>query len=83
MYHAIPSPFDPVATWIAAQRRVATAIAASLLVWALPAGADPLPGGTLDPDSIPQYEAPLIVPPAMPRSATISKRRSVKTSRWR
>jgi FtsP/CotA-like multicopper oxidase with cupredoxin domain len=79
MYHAIPSPSEPVATWIAARRRIATAIAASLLVWALPAGADPLPGGTLDPDSIPQYESPLIVPPAMPRSATIPQRGGKKT----
>src|SRR5690348_18035822 len=30
--------------------------------------ADPVPGGTLDPNSIPKYVTPLFVLPAMPRS---------------
>jgi FtsP/CotA-like multicopper oxidase with cupredoxin domain len=30
------------------------------------AAADPVPGGSLDPTAIPKYQAPLIVPPAMP-----------------
>jgi spore coat protein A len=30
------------------------------------ASAEPLPGGSLDPTSIPKYVAPLVVPPAMP-----------------
>ncbi len=33
--------------------------------------AQPLPGGTLDPTSIPKYEAPLVIPPAMPRTAVL------------
>ena len=28
-----------------------------------------IPGGTLDPASIPKYAAPLVIPPAMPISA--------------
>jgi FtsP/CotA-like multicopper oxidase with cupredoxin domain len=31
----------------------------------------PLPGGTLDPRSLPQFETPLLVPPVMPRSGRI------------
>ncbi len=30
-----------------------------------------LPGGTLDPTTIPKYVAPLVIPPAMPRTSTI------------
>lgn len=30
--------------------------------------ADPLPGGTLDPASIPKYQEKLVIPPAMPRA---------------
>src|ERR1043166_6887291 len=36
---------------------------------AMPAG--PIPGGTLDPRSIPKFQMPLLIPPAMPRSADI------------
>jgi FtsP/CotA-like multicopper oxidase with cupredoxin domain len=32
-----------------------------------------LPGGTLDPSSIPKYQAPLVIPPAMPRTAKIPR----------
>jgi spore coat protein A, manganese oxidase len=35
-----------------------------------PAWADPLPGGSLDPASIPKYVTPLVVPPAMPPVTT-------------
>ncbi len=34
------------------------------------AAAGPVPGGTLDPTSIPKYEEPLIIPPQMPQSGT-------------
>ena len=34
------------------------------------ASAAPVPGGTLDPTSIPKYEAPLVIPPVMPKSGT-------------
>jgi FtsP/CotA-like multicopper oxidase with cupredoxin domain len=30
-----------------------------------------LPGGTLDPTAIPKYGAPLVIPPAMPRTSTL------------
>src|SRR5438477_7797174 len=33
------------------------------------ASAEPVPGGTLDPNSVPKYVAPLFVLPAMPRSS--------------
>jgi spore coat protein A len=35
--------------------------------WAGRVFADPLPGGSLDPTTIPKYQLPLIIPPAMPR----------------
>ncbi|MHC4165802.1 MAG: hypothetical protein ACYSWQ_02465 [Planctomycetota bacterium] len=31
-----------------------------------------VPGGTLDPTSIPKYESPLIIPPAMPQTSEIT-----------
>src|SRR5436190_22117788 len=39
--------------------------------WARTARPLALPGGTLDPASIPKYVQPLVVPPAMPRTGTI------------
>ena len=33
-----------------------------------PALADPVPGGTLDPTTIPKYVIPLVIPPVMPKS---------------
>ena len=30
-----------------------------------------IPGGTLDPDSVTKYATPMLVPPVMPRAATI------------
>ncbi|HET9325007.1 MAG TPA: multicopper oxidase domain-containing protein, partial [Gaiellaceae bacterium] len=32
----------------------------------------PIPGGTLDPLSIPKYQTPLLIPPVMPKAATIT-----------
>jgi hypothetical protein len=32
-----------------------------------------LPGGTLDPDTIPKYVDPLVIPPAMPKTSTEGK----------
>jgi spore coat protein A, manganese oxidase len=37
--------------------------------------AEALPGGTLDPNAIEKYAAPLVVPPAMPRTAKLSRSR--------
>ena len=42
---------------------------ASLFVLTSAALADPLPGGSLDPTTIAKYQEPLVIPPAMPRSA--------------
>jgi len=41
--------------------------------WRMPASAAaaPLPGGSLDPTTIPKYVAPLVIPPAMPRVTTL------------
>ncbi len=40
--------------------------------WSVPeAFAAPLPGGTLDPTTIPKYVQPLVIPPAMPRTTTL------------
>ncbi len=33
-----------------------------------------IPGGTLDPLSIPKYQNPLLIPPAMPKAGSINKR---------
>ncbi len=40
------------------------------LLLASAAAADSLPVGTIDPDSIPKYQEPLVIPPAMPLSGT-------------
>jgi spore coat protein A len=52
--------------------RLAAALtsSASVLLGAWPARAQPLPGGSLDPTTIPKYVTPLVVPPAMPRSTS-------------
>jgi FtsP/CotA-like multicopper oxidase with cupredoxin domain len=51
---------------------ILAAIAASRLVATpVPAAADALPGGTLDPTRIPKYLSPLVIPPAMPRTSVI------------
>ncbi len=46
---------------------------AGLILWRFGATgralAVPIPGGTLDPTSIPKYATPLVIPPAMPRTA--------------
>lgn len=44
------------------------ALAFALALTAAPAGAVPLPGGSLDPTTIPKYTEPLVIPPAMPRT---------------
>jgi len=36
--------------------------------------AQPIPGGTLPPGSIPKYVTPLVVPPAMPKTGTLIQR---------
>lgn len=39
-----------------------------LLQGTIPAWAEPVPGGTLDPTTIPKYVTPLVIPPEMPKS---------------
>jgi spore coat protein A, manganese oxidase len=36
--------------------------------------AAPIPGGTLDPLTVPKYQTPLLIPPVMPRAGTIPMR---------
>ena len=51
-----------------------------LAVTSAPAGAAPLPGGSLDPTSIPKYQEPLVIPPAMPRTQVINRRAGRSTT---
>ncbi len=61
--------------------RVTSGLAASLTLaiativlafTSVPAGAAPLPGGSLDPTTIPKYKEALVIPPAMPRTQVIN-----------
>jgi FtsP/CotA-like multicopper oxidase with cupredoxin domain len=38
----------------------------------VPVAAAQIPGGTLDPGDVPKYQTPLLVPPVMPRAATLT-----------
>ncbi|MGH3660161.1 MAG: bilirubin oxidase, partial [Micromonosporaceae bacterium] len=38
----------------------------------VPVAAAAIPGGTLDPAGVPKYATPLLIPPVMPRAATIT-----------
>jgi FtsP/CotA-like multicopper oxidase with cupredoxin domain len=38
----------------------------------VPIAAAQIPGGTLDPGDVPKYRTPLLVPPVMPRAATVT-----------
>ncbi len=50
---------------------------AGLILWRFGPGSSvfamPIPGGTLDPTTIPKYETPLVIPPAMPRTAKLNQ----------
>lgn len=48
-------------------------VAGRPVAWEVPASAA-IPGGTLDPTSIPKYVTPLLVPPAMPRAGRVTLR---------
>ncbi|WP_454777691.1 multicopper oxidase family protein [Georgenia muralis] len=48
-------------------------VAGRPVAWEVPASAA-IPGGTLDPASIPKYVTPLLVPPAMPRAGRVPLR---------
>src|SRR5262245_31990920 len=55
-------------------RIVPTVSIGCALLSGLAAGSPQLPGGTLDPDTIPKFQAPLVIPPAMPRLSKIARR---------
>jgi spore coat protein A, manganese oxidase len=42
------------------------------LAFKVPVAAAQIPGGTLDPGRVPKYQTPLLIPPVMPRAATIT-----------
>jgi FtsP/CotA-like multicopper oxidase with cupredoxin domain len=42
------------------------------LAFRVPVAAAQIPGGTLDPGRVPKYQTPLLIPPVMPRAATIT-----------
>ncbi len=50
----------------------AAAVAVALAAVSSAPAQTPLPGGSLDPLSIPKYQVPLLIPPAMPRSDKIN-----------
>jgi spore coat protein A, manganese oxidase len=56
-------------------RASAAAGVAVAVPWRMPASATAvaLPGGSLDPTTIPKYVAPLVIPPAMPAVTTLQK----------
>ncbi len=57
-------------------RRMVMATALALVGLAIVAGsaaAEPLPGGSLDPATIPKYREPLVIPPAMPRTSVLKQ----------
>ena len=42
----------------------------SIIAWSPPLMALPVPGGTLDPTTIPKYVTPLVIPPVMKNTGT-------------
>src|SRR5918994_5509604 len=40
--------------------------------FAVPVAAAPIPGGSLDPTTVPKYQTAMLIPPVMPRAATIT-----------
>src|SRR4249920_952569 len=53
--------------------RLAKAAVFSALAFSIAplAWADPVPGGSLDPTTIPKYRSPLTIPPAMPKTGVL------------
>lgn len=63
-------------------QRVGVAGAATLLPWPTiinRAHAEAIPGGTLNPALLPKYVTPLVIPPAMPRTAKLPQRMGKNT----
>jgi spore coat protein A, manganese oxidase len=42
------------------------------LLFRVPVAALPIPGGSLDPGSVPKFQTPMLIPPVMPRAAVIT-----------
>lgn len=55
------------------------AAGAAVLLFAGGVLAEALPGGTLDPLGIPKYQAPLVIPPAMPRTDKLPAKKAKST----
>jgi len=53
----------------------AAAVGAAAYGFGHVASAEPVPGGTLEPDDVPKYVTPLVIPPAMPRTEKISMKK--------
>ena len=49
-------------------------LAASPAVSSPPPPPNPVPGGSLDPTTIPKYKEPLVIPPAMPRTQVLNEK---------
>jgi FtsP/CotA-like multicopper oxidase with cupredoxin domain len=42
--------------------------------FAVPVAADAIPGGSLDPTTVPKFQTALLIPPVMPRAGTVNQR---------
>jgi len=54
--------------------RTVLMVVAAVLILPLAALAEPIPGGTLDPLSVPKYQTPMLIPPAMPRAGKVKQK---------
>ena len=43
----------------------------AFMAWCVTSAASAIPGGSLDPESVPKYATPLLIPPVMPKAGTI------------
>jgi bilirubin oxidase len=59
-------------------KAISAAIAAAAGALIAPAAFAALPGGTLDPAAISKYQQPLVIPPAMPRTAKVAQGKGEK-----
>lgn len=55
------------------KKRILVIAGALFLGTAVPLFALPLPGGTLDPTTVPKYVTPLLIPPVMPKARVMSQ----------
>src|SRR3990172_9478424 len=56
-------------------RHLLAPLLSAALLAAGAASADPLPGGSLDPTTVPKYVTDLIIPPVMPSAGTVRPNR--------